>query len=257
MAITVGPNISIGQGIVVDDYPIGQVEFTTPGTYTWIAPMGVKSVSAVCVGGGGGGGNSYSAGANSGGGGGLGWKNNITVVPGQAYTVQVGVGGTGAPPSNDGQPGGNSWFISASTVAGLGGLGGVGGGGYRVSTGGSYVGDGGGNGGTSGGGISGAGGAGGYSGNGGNTGSNGSGGGGAGGGPGGGVGIYGQGTSGTANGGGGSGGTNGSGVTGGVYGGGGLCEGDTVRSAGSGGKGAVRLIWGPDRAFPSTNTGNL
>jgi hypothetical protein len=29
----------------------------------------------------------------SGGGGGLGWKNNITVVPGQEYTVVVGRGG--------------------------------------------------------------------------------------------------------------------------------------------------------------------
>lgn len=33
----------------------------------------------------------------SGGGGGLGWKNNITVVPGQSYTVVVGAGGTKDP----------------------------------------------------------------------------------------------------------------------------------------------------------------
>ncbi|MGA1697127.1 MAG: hypothetical protein ACO39V_09630 [Arenicellales bacterium] len=34
-----------------------QAEFLTPGTYTWVAPQGVTSVSAVCVGGGAGGGN--------------------------------------------------------------------------------------------------------------------------------------------------------------------------------------------------------
>jgi len=34
----------------------GQEAFTTPGTYTWIAPAGVTSVAVVCVGGGGAGG---------------------------------------------------------------------------------------------------------------------------------------------------------------------------------------------------------
>jgi hypothetical protein len=32
----------------------GQALFDTPGTFTWTAPAGVTSVSAVCVGGGGG-----------------------------------------------------------------------------------------------------------------------------------------------------------------------------------------------------------
>jgi hypothetical protein len=37
-----------------------QQAFTTPGTYTWVAPAGITSVSVVCVGGGGGaGGVSY------------------------------------------------------------------------------------------------------------------------------------------------------------------------------------------------------
>lgn len=43
---------------------------------------------------GGGGGGTYSI---QGGGGGLGWKNNITVVPGQSYTVVVGAGGVRDP----------------------------------------------------------------------------------------------------------------------------------------------------------------
>ena len=29
---------------------VGQQEYTTPGTYTWIAPNGVTSVCVVCVG---------------------------------------------------------------------------------------------------------------------------------------------------------------------------------------------------------------
>ena len=42
----------------------------------------------------------------SGGGGGLGWKNNIAVVPGQSYTVQVGAGGAGRASTNSGGAGG-------------------------------------------------------------------------------------------------------------------------------------------------------
>lgn len=92
----------------------GQAEFLTPGTYTWICPDGVSSVSAVCVGAGGGG---YSSWANSAGsGGGLGWKNNIPVAPGNSYTVVVGTGGI-----KNVSAGGNSYFIDLSTVAGYGG----------------------------------------------------------------------------------------------------------------------------------------
>ena len=36
--------------------PPGQVEYTTPGTYSWTAPTGVEYVSVVCIGGGGAGG---------------------------------------------------------------------------------------------------------------------------------------------------------------------------------------------------------
>jgi hypothetical protein len=129
----------------------------------------------------------------------------------------------------------------------------------------------------------GAGGAGGYTGNGGRGGdynsdnaTNGSGGGGGGGrtnignneiygGGGGGVGILGQGSNGsrgdTGNGGagrGGSGGSDGQGnssgnpdVPGGDYGGG---AGSNDSYGSYGGKGAVRIIWGQGRAFPSTNT---
>jgi len=240
----------------------GQQAYTTAGTYSWVAPVGVRYVSVVAVGGGGGiGGLTQDY---PGGGGGLGWKNNIAVTPGTAYTVVVGANEQ------------SSYFFNASTVAGLAGT-------YLV--GGGYVGDGGGYGGDS---LPtsypnqyGGGGAGGYSGDGGDQASPGSGGGGGGGAQasppgtggtqssgGGGVGILGEGASGAGStnpavgGGGGSGGSSGgSGGTnsgsGGAYGGGG---GD-FRGVGAGG--AVRIIWAGtrpgdvSRAFPSTNTGNL
>ena len=68
---------------------VGQQEYTNPGGYWWTAPEGVYSVCAVAVGGGGG---STRDESGAGGGGGLGWKNSISVVPGQSYYVQVGDG---------------------------------------------------------------------------------------------------------------------------------------------------------------------
>lgn len=179
-----------------------QAEFLTPGTYNWTAPAGVTSVSAVCIGGGGGGGNAWANTAGSGGG--LGWKNNIPVSPGTTYTVVVGGGGL----RNSLSAGGNSYFISLSTVAGYGGgnassnqdTNGPNKNGY----GGGWFGDGGGAGGNATN-WTGGGGAGGYTGNGGNSGADGSGGGGGGGltysstygvGSGGGTGVYGQGDNG-------------------------------------------------------------
>lgn len=249
---------------------IGQTAYTTAGTYSWVCPTGVTSVCVVAVGGGGNGASSGSSGS----GGGLGWKNNISVTPGQSYTVVVG-GSSG-----------DSYFINTSTVKG-------GGGGGNGGAAGTYTGDGGGNGGA---GAAGSGGAGGYTGAGGagvsgynGTAGNGSGGGGGGGefyrhiqngwyeagAGGGGVGLLGQGsdgagaTSSSVGGGGGSSGTGGSnceaadqGGAGGAYGGGGgkggwLCNRDYSTCGRSGAGGAVRIIWGTGRSFPSTNTGNL
>ena len=272
-----------------------QQDFITPGTHTWVCPAGVTSICVVAVGSGGTGGYQWSSGG--GGGGGLGWKNNIPVTPGQSYTVQVGASGptltTNA--TNADAMGNNSYFDSESVVCGFGaGRGGTdstgsGNGGY----GGGYTGDGGGRGGN--GGYQGSwnyagGGAGGYSGKGGDGGVNSSngqagqgGGGGAGGWysstwgtpAGGGVGLLGEGASGgtvsqTGQGGrGGSGGadghpgeplTNGSisngDITGGNYGGGGGGSG-TSAGGGPGGQGAVRIIYGPGRAYPSTDTGGV
>ncbi len=221
--------------------PAGSQSYTTPGTYSWVAPAGVTSVSVVCVGGGAGGVFSTTSSSDrwGGGGGGLGYTNNYSVTPGNSYTVVVGAAGvswygSGSPPSSTN--GGNSYFVNTSTVAGFGATG---------ATGGSYFGNGGGSGGNGGAyatGDSGGGGAGGYSGNGGTGGGPGNptaGTGGAGGGGsngagipngagGGGVGLGGQGTNGAA-------GPSFSGV---VYGGGGgspvtLTVGGSTGTAGS------------------------
>jgi len=264
----------------------GQEVFTTVGTNTFTVPAGVTSLSVVAVGGGGGAGADYAGGA----GGGLGYKNNITVSPGQTFTVQVG--DYGRNPSQGSTDGGQSYFNNATVCAGNGGK--WGSTWSPAPAGGSYVGDGGGaggNGGIGGGGTSSGpggnnwgsgGGAGGYAGKGGNgtsgspaAGSGGGGGGGSGsnttawGGGGGGVGLYGKGSDGIAapfasyHGGGGSGGSGDPGpagqynTTGGAYGGGG--GGASVASGlGRGAQGAVRVIWpGSIRQFPTTAVGDF
>lgn len=223
----------------------GQQSYTSPGTYSWTCPEGVTKVSVVVVGG------YYYANGGS-----LAYKNDISVTPGNSYTVFIdtatGFTGTNNP----------TYFIDASTVAASIGSG-------------SIVGDGGGAGGAAS--TTGGGAAGGYAGAGGggratypSAGVSGSGGaGGSGGasstycGGGGGVGLNGQGSSGAGGttsgtgGRGGSGGNNGSNGTtgtdgnGGAYGGAGGC----LVSAGSGSPGAVRIIWPGDvRQFPSTRT---
>ena len=250
----------------------------TSGTYTWVAPAGVTSVSVVVVGAG------YSGSTctnNLNAAGALSYKNNITVVPGNSYTVKAGQSGSY-----------QSYFCSTSLVrAGIhtcrvGDGGGNGGNAYCSGRAG--------NGGGGAGGYSGAGGCGGYSYT--NLATAGSGGGGSGGGSnsgtvggggGGGVGLFGQGGNGSAGGtvsspsfyyglagGGGSGGSagtngglccscgiRGQGGSGGGYGGGRGsgecgCSGSYV-VYGSAGAGAVRIVWpGNTRQFPSTCVGS-
>jgi hypothetical protein len=156
--------------------------YYTPGTYTWVAPATVTSVSVVVVGGGGGATNStLSTFSNGGGGGGgeLRYRNAMAVTAGSSYTVVVGSGGaggaiTGSPVStNGGQSSftGNSSSVTAngglrgtsSTTGGAGGSGGSGTGGGNGGAGGCGCASstrGGGGGGA--GGYSGAGGRGGY-----------------------------------------------------------------------------------------------
>ena len=258
----------------------GESVYTTPGTYSWTCPENVYDVSVVAIGSGGGTSSIPNgvAGARAGGGGaGLGYKNSIPVVPGQSYTVVVGAAVLG-------DTGNDSYFIDVTTVKG--GKGSVGG------TPGTFVGDGGGNGGSGGSSnnvytdarAGGGGGAGGYAGAGGNGGTTSSGGhgssGGGGGGAGrtisasgggsgyfgGGTGIFGQGSNGTA-----AASRNGYAGSGGdttsinttpdtrLYGAGALGQRKYQTAGGwpgiAGGAGAVRIVWGSGRAFPSTNVG--
>lgn len=247
--------------------PPGQQVYTSAGTYSWVCPAGVTSVSVVVVGKGGknwaASGPNGSVEMSGGGGGGLAYKNEIAVVAGQSYTVVI-----------NSTSGGQNYFINNSTVCATNGIDASG---YTGGSGGYMVaGTGGGSGGKGGDSITytpqpiyrvngGGGGAAGYSGNGGaggqgsvdTAGSDGSGGGGGGGGTsasggpasGGGVGVLGQGASGTGGGAYTAGGA-GSGGSGTTYGGG--------SGSGSAGAGAIRIIWpGNTRQFPSTNTGNL
>ncbi len=314
----------------ISSSPVGQVAYTTAGTYSWTAPAGVTSVCVVCIGGGDagradstGGGDSYfintstvkgggatrSSGEARGGtyvgdGGGNGGGSGSFMTGGGGAGGYSGNGGRGgdyatSPTAGSGGGGGGgatySGTSSAPYSAGGGGgtsilgLGSNGSAGTAGSNAGGIGGSGGGNGGfatsvaTSGGqggrkttdgttstdGASGSaystsGGAGGTTG-GGQGGGAGSGtyacGGGGGGAFGGGGGAGGEGS--RAGGGGGLGWKNNIAVTPGqnytvVVGAGASASSTAGNGAGAGGaSGAVRIIWGAGRAFPSTNTGDM
>lgn len=278
--VTRGAASAAALGATGNFAPAGQQAFTSPGTYTWIPPDGVFFVSVVAVGGGG------CDSGQAGSGGSLGYKNNIRVTPGVAYTVVVGIGGRAY------QYDGGASSFSGPGITTLSAPGGINA--YSGLTPAATGADGGGQGGAGGGSLGGGGGAGGYSGNGGDggpgsnsAGGSGSGGGGGGGGSGqavgyagargafpgasgGGVGILGEGSSGA----GGQGaifgsfsspdvpptdGAPGSNGSGGLYGAG-TGAGPPFPPANAFG-GAVRIIWSGTttivRAFPSTNTGDL
>lgn len=108
--------------------------YTTPGSFTWTAPVGVTSVVAEGWGGGGGGGDDDGATFPGGGGGGGGYaRATFTVVPGIGYAVNVANGGAAGTAGAAGSPGGGvtgdtSFTVDGSNyVTGLGGAGGAGG----------------------------------------------------------------------------------------------------------------------------------
>ena len=272
--------------------PPGQQQWTSAQTTSFVVPNGATTISACVVGGGGGGGGcagNSGTGSGAGGGGGLSYG-TFAVTPGETLTIQVGGGGGGGNSSgSNGTQGSQSYVRRGGSNLLLAGGGGGGIGEASQNTGGGSGGSGNSGSGSQGGGnggrgsnaindasAQGGGGAGGYSGNGGEggrstSGSSGSGGGGSGGnggttygGGGGGVGILGEGSSGTGgNGAGGSGGSSGGNgnssgsQNGGSYGGGGgAAEDDTSDSGGNGGVGAVRILWGGGRSYPS-NAGSV
>jgi hypothetical protein len=77
-----------GAGLAV---PVGEVSYTTPGTYSWTVPAGVTKVSFVAIGPGGRG--SQASLRLSGGGGALVYRNDLPVTPGQTLAVVVGDAG--------------------------------------------------------------------------------------------------------------------------------------------------------------------
>jgi len=253
---------------------VGQVAYPASGIFSWIVPTGVTSICAVAIGCGGGNSN------QSGGGGSLSYVNNISVTPGESLTVTVGTPTASGTPASSSIKRGATVLLNANSgndnsvggaadttngaISFAGGAGGGGGGGGGAA---GYSGPGG-NGGTGTGGTN-------------NNGTSGAGGG-AGGGAasqsavfgcagGGGTGILGQGANGAGGiatassatgGGGGSGGTAGANAPGGGAPGSGGAYGGGIGyyntgGAGAGAVGAVRIIWGSGRSFPSTNTGNL
>lgn len=297
MPTIIGSGITFGGGITIAaDNTVGQQAYTTAGTYSWTAPQGVTSVCVVCVGGGGGGSRNTSADVAGNGGdsyfidtstvagfGGTrggptsGTQGQINATYGRGggyvgdgggnggYSLNgsnpfYGGGGAGGYTGNGGN-GGDGNGSGIITVAGGNGSGGGGGGGAWASGGGVGILGQGSNGigsptGTAGGVGQPTGGSGGGSGvqypNGNNaTGFVG--------------GAYGGGGAGTyeiSGGGGGLGWKNNIPVTPGqsytvVVGAGGTRDPGAPAFCGAGGSGAVRIIWGADRAFPSTNTGNL
>lgn len=124
------------------DVYIGEVEFVTPGTYTFKVPLSVTRIHSCCIGAGAQGATgNYGDEWVGGGGGGLGWKNNIEVTPGEEITVVVGaVVGEGLATN------GSSYIETSNGVVVSGNSPGQ----FNWRIGGDYLGDDGGNGGNGG-----------------------------------------------------------------------------------------------------------
>lgn len=141
---------------------VGQANFMTAGTFSWVVPLGVDSVSVVCVAAGAPPSSSYTSitdcrsvvlalGTQVGRrGGGLRYENDISVTPGETITVTVGSTsqfkdsstvyvterGTGTPAFDGGGDGG-AGGLGGSTALGFGGYGGHGGAGGFTGNGGN------------------------------------------------------------------------------------------------------------------------
>ena len=284
-------NATVTRQFVLTYIPAGNTEYTTAGSHTFTVPANVTSVDVVCVGGGGSGASGNSGQAGAGGALVYKNAITVVPSQTAAVVVGDGPGQSGGNGQAGGASSFTYGGLSTTAGGGGGANGTSSGGTGGTQQGSYTFGGNGGNGGTDSGnhGGPGGGGAGGYSGSGGagrspssagdttsgSAGAGGAGGGGGkggsseqGGGGGGGVGIYGTGTSGAGGtsqgsnatpGGGGHGGSGGNagsdgqpqhGGSGGNYGGG---HGGSQSSgtAGNGSVGAVRVIWGPGRTFPS------
>ena len=102
--------------------------YTTTGSSTWIAPVGVTSVNYLVVAGGGAGGSAgptmYDSGSGGGGAGGVA-NGSLVIVPGTSYTLTVGTAGAGTSGRTRGANGSNSVFATITAIGGGGGAPGV------------------------------------------------------------------------------------------------------------------------------------
>jgi hypothetical protein len=107
---------------------LAEQNYTVPGTYTFVVPSGVSSISAMAVGGGGTGddGRSGDGGGGGGSGGSAGYFNNLPVTPGQSITITVGAGGAVTSVKNTKAPDGAASLVTfgSFTMTAPGGIGG-------------------------------------------------------------------------------------------------------------------------------------
>jgi hypothetical protein len=98
-----GPLSAASNSAVPALIPFSQ-SYTTPGSYTFIAPAGYSQLNVIAIGAGGAGGMG-GGGTAGGGGGGYAQSLNLSVTPGSSYAVVVGTGGNEGP---------STWFVSTS-----------------------------------------------------------------------------------------------------------------------------------------------
>lgn len=98
----------------------GSTTYNVPGTYSFVAPAGVSSVEFEAWGAGGGGmgscqlflGHGVHMKTGGGGGGGAYMRKTVAVVPGNAYAITVGAGGSGSEPVSNGNAADESVCLS-------------------------------------------------------------------------------------------------------------------------------------------------
>lgn len=95
------------------------VTFNTAGSHTWTVPAGVTQMDIQVIGAGGGASGAYGSRGGSGGGGG-GYINaqNISVTPGQSFSMIIGAGGSAGAVNSNGGNGGTTTFNSAYVANG-------------------------------------------------------------------------------------------------------------------------------------------
>lgn len=119
-----GGNAARAYGSSGSEAPPGQVEWTTPGTYDFVVPVGVRKLCGVSI-----------APGTVGYGGGLHWRNDMSVSPGETLTVIIGRSDAFAPQPACSLEQGVVYLLrtyaSSTYYSSLGGGGGYGGSGFN------------------------------------------------------------------------------------------------------------------------------